>query len=72
MLDHDAEHGGALVETLAVFLDCSGSWTKAAARLHVHVNTLRYRIGRVEALAGVDLSDFTRRIDVYLALHAHD
>lgn len=70
VFDYDAEHGGCLIETLTVFLDCSGSWSRAAARLHVHVNTLRYRIGRVAELTGVDLGDFTQRVDVYLALHA--
>ncbi|HJP74734.1 MAG TPA: helix-turn-helix domain-containing protein [Pseudonocardiaceae bacterium] len=70
VLDYDAEHGGSLLTTLAVFLDCSGSWAKAAARLHVHVNTLRYRIGRIEELADVDLDDFGQRVDVYLALNA--
>ncbi len=70
VFDYDAEHDGSLVRTLTVFLDCSGSWAKAAALLHVHVNTLRYRIGRVEELIGVDLSDFRQRVDVYLALRA--
>ena len=70
VLDYDAEHGGSLLTTLAVFLDCSGSWAKAAAKLHVHVNTLRYRIGRIEELADVDLEDFGQRVDVYLALNA--
>ncbi|HEX9334882.1 MAG TPA: helix-turn-helix domain-containing protein [Pseudonocardiaceae bacterium] len=70
LFDYDAEHDGGLVESLTVFLDCSGSWARAAARLHVHVNTLRYRIGRVEELIGADLADFTQRVDVYLALHA--
>jgi hypothetical protein len=70
VLDYDADHGGSLLTTLAVFLDCSGSWAKAAARLHVHVNTLRYRIGRIEELADVDLDDFGQRVDVYLALNA--
>jgi DNA-binding PucR family transcriptional regulator len=70
VLDYDAEHGGSLLTTLSVFLDCAGSWAKAAAALHVHVNTLRYRIGRIEELADVDLDDFGQRVDVYLALHA--
>lgn len=70
VLDYDAEHGTDLLGTLRVFLDCSGSWTTAAARLHVHVNTLRYRVGRVERLLGVDLSDFGHRVDLYLALRA--
>ncbi|HEX3785754.1 MAG TPA: helix-turn-helix domain-containing protein [Pseudonocardiaceae bacterium] len=70
VLDYDAEHGGSLIGTLSVFLDCAGSWAKAAAALHVHVNTLRYRISRIEELADVDLDDFAARVDVYLALHA--
>ena len=70
VLDYDAVHGSDLVGTLRVFLDCSGSWTAAAARLHVHVNTLRYRVGRVEDLLGVDLSDFAERVNLYLALQA--
>ncbi|MFT7834957.1 PucR family transcriptional regulator [Saccharothrix sp. BKS2] len=70
VLDYDAAHGSDLVGTLRVFLDCSGSWTAAAARLHVHVNTLRYRVGRVEDLLGADLSNFAERVDLYLALQA--
>lgn len=72
VLDYDAEHGVNLLETLTVFLECSCSWTQAAARLHVHVNTLRYRIGRVEELTGASLSSFSERVDIYLALCAED
>lgn len=70
VLDYDAEHNTDLVGTLRVFLDCSGSWTTAAGRLHVHVNTLRYRVSRAEDLLGVDLSNFAARVDLYLALQA--
>jgi DNA-binding PucR family transcriptional regulator len=70
VFEYDAEHDTNLVETLTVFLDCAGSWARAGALLHVHVNTLRYRISRVEELTGLDLSDFAQRVDVYLALHA--
>ena len=70
VIDYDAEHGSDLAGTLKVFLDCSGSWTSAAAKLHVHVNTLRYRVGRVEELLGVDLAEFGARVDLFLALQA--
>jgi hypothetical protein len=70
VLDYDAEHNTDLVGTLRVFLDCSGSWTTAAGKLHVHVNTLRYRVSRAEDLLGVDLSNFAARVDLYLALQA--
>jgi hypothetical protein len=66
--DYDAEHGSDLLGTLTAFLDRDGSWTRTAAALHVHVNTLRYRIGKVEQLTGRDLGDFAARVDLYLAL----
>ncbi|EWC60939.1 Regulator of polyketide synthase expression [Actinokineospora spheciospongiae] len=68
ILDYDAEHQSDLVHTLRVFLACSGSWTRAAEKLHVHVNTLRYRVGRVEELTGRDLSSLAAQVDLVLAL----
>ncbi|WP_207008346.1 PucR family transcriptional regulator [Nocardioides aromaticivorans] len=68
VLDHDQRGGGELVATLAEFLACSGSWTRTAESLHLHVNTVRYRIARVEELTGRDLSTLEDRVDVFLAL----
>ncbi|MFI1382642.1 helix-turn-helix domain-containing protein [Embleya sp. NPDC020886] len=65
---YDASHQADLVGTLEVFLDCDGSWTRCAARLHVHVNTLRYRIGRIEELTGRRLSRLEDKVDFFLAL----
>ncbi|MDT8915512.1 PucR family transcriptional regulator ligand-binding domain-containing protein [Amycolatopsis sp. PS_44_ISF1] len=70
LLDYDAEQRSDLVRTVRVFLECSGSPTRAAKALHIHVNTLRYRIGRAAELLGVDLGDFVAQVDVYLALTA--
>ncbi len=70
LLSYDAEQGTDLVHTLRVFLESSGSPTRAARALHVHVNTLRYRIGRASELLGADLTEFTEQLDVYLALSA--
>ncbi|MDQ7804360.1 PucR family transcriptional regulator ligand-binding domain-containing protein [Amycolatopsis sp. A133] len=68
LLAYDAEQHTDLVHTVRVFLECSGSPTRAAKALHVHVNTLRYRIGRAGELLGADLTEFTEQLDVYLAL----
>ncbi|MFD8595542.1 PucR family transcriptional regulator [Kitasatospora sp. NPDC059646] len=67
---YDREHQADLVHTLEAFLRADGSWTRCAAGLHVHVNTLRYRIGRIEELTGRDLSRLEDRVDFYLALQA--
>ncbi|WP_181783967.1 PucR family transcriptional regulator, partial [Pseudonocardia pini] len=68
VLAYDARNDAGLLETLEAFLDCSGSWSRAAERLHLHVNTVRYRIGRVEELTDRNLARFADRVDVYLAL----
>jgi hypothetical protein len=65
---YDLRHRAGLVETLEAFLDCDGSWTRCAARLHLHVNTLRYRVGRIEQLTGRDLSRLEDKLDFFLAL----
>lgn len=72
VLDYDAAHRSELVRTLQAFLRHSGSWTQTAAELHVHVNTLRYRMSRVAELTGRDLSSFPDRVDLYLALDQTD
>lgn len=68
IMEYDARHHSDLVRTLTVFLEHSGSWNRCAARLHLHVNTLRYRIARIEQLTGRDLSSFGDQVDLYLAL----
>ncbi|SEF35620.1 PucR C-terminal helix-turn-helix domain-containing protein [Amycolatopsis pretoriensis] len=72
LLAYDAEQHTDLVHTVRVFLECSGSPTRAAKALHVHVNTLRYRIGRAGELLGADLTEFTDQLDVYLALRMEE
>ncbi|MEV4188055.1 helix-turn-helix domain-containing protein, partial [Streptosporangium canum] len=70
LFDYDRRHNSDLVRTLGTFLDCVGSWNACAERLHVHVNTVRYRIRRVEELTGRDLSAMADRVDLFLALRA--
>jgi hypothetical protein len=72
LLDYDADHGTELVRTLRVFLDCSGSWTRAAGAMFVHVNSLRYRMRRVEELTGLNLGSLADQAALLLALRLAD
>ncbi|WP_406676253.1 PucR family transcriptional regulator [Moorella sp. ACPs] len=62
---YDAEHNTALMETLATYLYASGDYNRAAENMYIHVNTLRYRLKKIEELLGQDL----RRIDVLVNLY---
>jgi len=66
--DYDTRHNAELLPTLRSFLGCDGSWAACASVMYVHVNTVRYRIGRIEALTGRDLSALADRVDFFLAL----
>jgi DNA-binding PucR family transcriptional regulator len=68
--EYDDMHNADLVTTLRLFLACDGSWSACASRMYVHVNTVRYRISRVEALTGRDLSALADRVDFFLALRS--
>lgn len=55
-LEQYAERRGTdLIDTLAAFLDSDLDRRSAAERLHVHPNTLDYRLRRVAELTGLDL-----------------
>ncbi|MGH3417714.1 MAG: PucR family transcriptional regulator, partial [Actinocrinis sp.] len=67
---YDARHHSQLEETLDRFLCSSVSWSRCAQELHIHVNTLRYRIDKINQLTGRDLARLDHQVDFYLALRA--
>ncbi|WP_436698225.1 helix-turn-helix domain-containing protein [Nocardioides sp. BYT-33-1] len=70
VLDSDRDRGTELVDSLRVFLDSGGRWQESADALHVHINTLRHRLKRVEELTGRSLASTADRVDLFLALRA--
>ena len=68
--EHDAAHATDNLRTLAAWLDHPGAPSAAARAIHVHPNTMRYRMNRVADLAGLDLEDPTVRLAVRLQLAA--
>jgi hypothetical protein len=52
VLDHDADRGGTLVETLAAYLDHRMSPVATARALHVHKNTVLQRLEKISEALG--------------------
>lgn len=67
---HDTEHGTDYLATLAAWLDHPGDPRTAARRVHVHPNTLRYRMQRLGDVVDVDLADPQVRLAVRLQLRS--
>jgi PucR family transcriptional regulator, purine catabolism regulatory protein len=70
LLRYDAAHDAELVRSLRVFLEHNRSWKDAASALHIHKQTLVYRLRRVEELTGRRLSETGAVADLWLALKA--
>jgi PucR family transcriptional regulator, purine catabolism regulatory protein len=64
------QDGVGLVRTLETFLSSDCSTARAAQRLNVHPNTVRYRLRQIEASTGHDLSSFQTRAHFWFALAA--
>lgn len=61
-----------LIETLSAWLDAQGEARPAAGRLHVHVQTVRYRLGQLRDLLGDALDDPRTRLELALALRVRE
>jgi DNA-binding PucR family transcriptional regulator len=59
-----------LAETLRAYLDGFGDVAAVAQRLHVHPNTVRYRVRRIEKLTSTSLDDPDVRLVLALGLRA--
>jgi GAF domain-containing protein len=68
--EYDAAHRSSLVETLDLVFEHGWNLRAAARAVHVHVSTLRYRLSRVEAIAGIDLQRHEDRLALELALRS--
>ena len=64
----DARDGSDLIHTLRAYLERDRRVAETARALHLHVNTLRYRIERISKLLRVDLDDPETRFFLQLAL----
>lgn len=62
LAEHDAQHGTPYLETLREYLDAFGHIPRAATKLRVHPNTLRYRLTRLADVSGLNLDDPEERL----------
>jgi purine catabolism regulator len=70
LVNHDREHGTALVQTLRTFLEVEGSVNATARELFLHPNSLRHRLKRVHELTGVNPRVFKERVALAIGLWA--
>jgi purine catabolism regulator len=75
LLAHDARNNGMLIETLEGYFRCNGNLSKTAEMMHLHRNSLLYRLTRIEEILkrsfGRSLEDAELRLSLQIALKIH-
>ncbi len=59
---------GVLFKTLSVFFTHNCDLMETCAELHIHRNTLRYRLEKIEQLTHLNLNNLDEKVQLYLAL----
>ena len=72
LLDYDRAHGTRYVDTVRAFVRADGSWQHASAQVHVHKQTLGYRLRKVEELTGRGFARTQHLAEWWFALQALD
>jgi PucR family transcriptional regulator, purine catabolism regulatory protein len=65
---YDREHDASLIETLHALLEHGSNISSTARALHLHRNSLVYRIDRIREISGLDPTDPTDAFSLRLAL----
>lgn len=67
LIEYDARHKVDLIRTLSIYLNQRESLKQTARVLRVHVNTVSYRIQRIERLTSLDLANPDHRLSAHVA-----
>lgn len=68
LVESDRTGNTAYLAALRAYFEAFGDYTAAAGRLHIHPNTLRYRLRKAQELSGVRLDDPDERLALMLLL----
>lgn len=69
LLEYDKDNHAEFMSTLEIYLTCGRRITECAQRLHVHRNTVIFRITRIKELLETDIDDGDTAFRLQLALN---
>ncbi|MDK2866714.1 MAG: hypothetical protein PWP51_1237 [Clostridiales bacterium] len=72
LLCYDKRSKDDFLETLRIYIRSNGNWTYTKDKLHIHGNTLNYRLSRIMTLLNMDLNDYQQRLKIQIAFEILD
>ncbi|GAA0318970.1 hypothetical protein GCM10008967_06920 [Bacillus carboniphilus] len=71
LLQYENQQKEEFIETLITYLDNSQKLKTTAEQLHIHLNTLSYRIKRIESILNMSLQNPNDLLNLYLAVNMY-
>ncbi len=71
LAEHDRNNGGELIRTLEGYFNALGNLHQAADALHIHRNTLIYRLRRITEISGLSLKRAEDVLALQIGLKIH-
>ncbi|OAN45031.1 CdaR family transcriptional regulator [Chloroflexus islandicus] len=71
LAEYDKRQHADLIKTLEAYFNNLGNLRATSEALHVHRNTLLYRIERIKEISGMDLDNAEEHFALWLAVRAH-
>lgn len=68
LIQYDQKNKGLLVETLQTYFDNNMNKTETAQALYIHIETLRYRLKKIEKLTGLNMNDSNDLLTLQLGM----
>ncbi len=68
LFEYDKKNKGNLVDTLEILIENMGAKNITAEQLHLHRNSLSYRLKKIESLTGISLEDSKNLLSLGLIL----
>lgn len=72
LIEESGDTDSTLLPTLRTLLDTGLSMKTTAEILHIHVNTLYYRINKIKQLLSMDFSRMDNLVELYIAIKVWD
>lgn len=67
---HTVRKGSILYDTLLMYFRCNENLQETSKQLYIHINTLNYRLKRVQNVTGLNLNVTQNKVKLYLAVIA--
>lgn len=72
LINYDEKFHAELIPTLRILVDHGFNRRSTADSLFIHINTLHYRIAKIEQMLGLDLAQTDSRFNLFVAIKVYD